>query len=203
MAEQGYTPDAIGPFHKVMVPYLLELLRIGRDEVVVDVGAAQGHAAISAKVAGYQRVVVVDIDPFNYPLFRQRYAIRGELCDVSREALPFGDAQVGALICFHLIEHLYAAGTFLSETRRVLRTDGALILVTPDWRKQYRTFWRDPTHTHPYDKESIARLLRMYSFSKTWVSSWGPRYGAGRLQAYRWLPKLGMIGADLLAVAVK
>jgi hypothetical protein len=43
----------------------------------------------------------------------------------------------------------------------------------------------------------------MHLFIGTRISSWGPRYGAGKVKAYRWLPVLGMIGVDLLAVAYK
>jgi ubiquinone/menaquinone biosynthesis C-methylase UbiE len=203
MDEQGYSTGSIGLFHKIMIPYLLRELAVGGDEIVVDVGAAQGHLAISAKVAGYKHLVAVDVDSYNFQLFGRRYEIRCELCDVSKERLPFGNQEVGAVFCFHLIEHLHSVELFLAEAYRVLRPGGALAIVTPDWRKQYKSFWRDPTHVHPYDKQSIARVLRMHSFCKIVISSWGPRYGSGRLKAYRWIPKLGMIGADLLAVAFK
>ncbi len=203
MAEQGYSPTAIGPFHRIMVPYVLQSLQIAHDELVVDVGAAQGHVAISAREAGYRNVIALDIDPYNFQVFQQSYGIRSQLCNVDTDALPFGDGEIAAMVCFHLIEHLRSVDHFLPEVHRALRIGGVLVLVTPDWRKQYKTFWRDPTHKHPYDKESIARLLRMHQFVRTRTSSWGPRYGAGRVKGYRWFPTLGMIGADLMAVAFK
>jgi hypothetical protein len=72
----------------------------------------------------------------------------------------------------------------------------------PDWRKQFKTFYRDPTHLRPYDKDSIARLLRVHNFNAS-VFSWGSAFGLGRLKSYIWFAKLGMIGQDILAIAIK
>jgi SAM-dependent methyltransferase len=106
------------------------------------------------------------------------------------------------LLAFHLIEHLRDAGNLLREARRVLTRQGVLAIVTPDWRKQYKSFWRDPTHLRPYDKESMMRLLRMHGFSAS-VRSWNPRWGLARIRAYRLLPQLGMVGTEILALGTK
>jgi len=104
---------------------------------------------------------------------------------------------------FHVIEHLSRPDVYLFEINRILRNGGGVaFLVTPDWRKQFKAFYRDPTHIRPYDKESVARLLRIWNFRAN-VFSWGSAYGLGRLKLYRWFPRLGMIGRDILAVGIK
>ena len=203
MAEQGYDPSSIGPFHRTMIPYVLALAGVKRDELVADVGAAQGHCIISAAQAGYSNLAVVDVEAQNFELFSTSYQIRCYLRDVEGDPLPFADNEVGAIVCFHLIEHLGKPDNFVREAFRSLKPNGVLALVTPDWRKQYKTFWRDPTHVHPYDKESISRLLRIQRFKEVRTHSWGSAYGLGRLEAYRWAPRLGMIGRDMLALAFK
>lgn len=203
MAEQGYSPDTIRPFDRVMIPYLLKRLDVGVDDLIVDAGAAQGHGLIPAKEAGYRNLAAIDIDPFNFDLFRDKYGIRCLRCNLDSEPIPLGDEEVALFMSFHLIEHLRHPEHFLAEARRVLKSGGKISIVTPDWRRQYKTFWRDPTHLHPYDKESIARLLRMSGFADVRTSSWGPRFGLGRLSAFKWWPKLAMIGVDMLATAIK
>ncbi len=203
MAGGGYNPQSIGTFHKTMVPHLLSQLRAKKDELLVDIGSGQGHVVIPAVSAGYRNVAAVDISPENFELFSKDYGIRGFICDVERDPLPFADGEVSTCICFHLIEHLSSAHNLLGEIRRVLKRNGALAIVTPDWRKQFKTFWRDPTHVHPYDKQSIARLLKIHEFNDIRVYSWGPRYGLGRMRAFVLLPRLGTIGRDLLATATK
>jgi 2-polyprenyl-3-methyl-5-hydroxy-6-metoxy-1,4-benzoquinol methylase len=202
MAEQGYNPENIRPFHEFMIPRLLSLNNVPKEEKVVDIGAGQGHCLIPLYQNGWKNLVAVDADDYNFTLFQQNYGMSTLHCDIASQALKQENGSVGAVICFHLIEHLPKPDNLLSEAYRVLRKEGKLFLVTPDWRKQYKTFWRDPTHIHPYDKESIARLLRIHNF-KPEVHSWGSAYGLGRLQAYRWIPRLGMIGQDLLVVGTK
>ena len=82
----------------------------------------------------------------------------------------------------------------------MLKPGGMLFLVTPDWRKQFKTFYRDPTHVRPYDGVALERLLRMHGLDAE-TSAWGSAFGLGRVQAYLRFPRLGMIGRDLLAVA--
>lgn len=202
MAEQGYNPERIGPFHQHMVPWLLASAGIGKDEPVVDIGAGQGHCLIPLHERGWRRLTAVDVDDYNFAMFRERYGFETLRCDIGREPLALADGGVAAVLGFHLIEHLPAPDNLLREACRVLRPGGKLFLVTPDWRKQYKTFWRDPTHLRPFDKEAMARLYRMHRLTPE-VHSWNPAYGMGRLQAYRWFPRLGMIGQELLAIGTR
>ena len=202
MAERGYRPEKIGPFHEFMIPWLLSYYGISKEEVVVDIGAGQGHALIPLYRTGWTRLVAVDSDDCNFELFKNQYGARVLLCDVEKQPLDLETSSVGVIICLHLIEHLRDPSNLLSECLRTLKPNGKLFVVTPDWRKQYKTFWRDPTHVRPYDKESIERLLNIHGFA-TQVFSWNSRFGLGRLRAYRWFPRLGMIGMDLLAVSAK
>lgn len=202
MAEQGYNQDQIGPFHEFMVPWLLSSNGIAKEDTVVDIGAGQGHCLVPLYRHGWKQLVAVDIEDYKFSVFSGEFGIRTILCNIAVQPLDLGASSVGAVICFHLIEHLAKPDNLLVETYRVLKPGGKLFFVTPDWRKQYKTFWRDPTHLHPYDKVSISRLLQMYRF-KPRVSSWNARYGLGKIRAYCWFPRLGMIGTELLAIGTK
>jgi len=202
MAEQGYNPDQIGPFHEFMIPWLLSSNNIAKNECVVDIGAGQGHCLIPLFRKGWNQLVAVDVEEHNFSFFREKYGISPVLCDMESQRLNIGSGSAQAVLCFHLIEHLHNPRNLFIEIHRILKSNGKLFLVTPDWRKQYKSFWRDPTHIHPYDKTSIARILRMNGFSPA-IFSWNSRYGLGRIQAYRWFPRLGMIGEELIAIGTK
>lgn len=203
MADEGYDLLSIGSFHKKMLPYLVKLIGTEKDDLIVDIGAAQGHCVIPLKQSGYNNITIVDIDSYNFQIFRDQYRFECYKCDISNETIPIHNGNASLIISFHLIEHLENPKHFLRETFRLLKTGGVIILVTPDWRKQYKTFYRDPTHIHPYDKESITRLLRIYGFKNIKIHSWGSTFGLGRLKAYQIIPRLGMIGNDLLAIGYK
>ncbi len=202
MAESGYGPNAIGRFHRHMMPWLLRRHGVGPAETVVDLGAGQGHGLIPLYQAGWRDLVAVDREELNFPLFRTRYGMRTLRCDIAAENLALDDASADAVLCIHVIEHLAAPAALLTEAWRVLRPGRCLFVVTPDWKKTMRTFWDDPTHLHPYSRESLARALRMHGFQPT-LHGWNARYGMGRLGAYRLWPRLGMIGAAVLAVGRK
>ena len=202
MAEHGYDAEHISDFHRFMVPLLCERYHIGKSERIVDSGAGQGHCLLPLRQSGWLNLTAVDVDDFNFVFFKERHGISTLLCDIESVQLQIEDNSAGAVFCFHLIEHLRNPGNLLSEAHRVLKPNGKLFMVTPDWRKQYKTFWRDPTHIHPYDKESINRMLKMHRFqSEVW--SWGTACGLGRIRAYRHFPWLGLIGVDILAVGTK
>ena len=119
------------------------------------------------------------------------------------DKLPFADDFFQAVISFHVIEHLSDPDNYLTEIRRVLNPGGVFLIVTPDWRKQYKTFWRDHTHKHPYDKESLARVLRAYGFSLYALKSFGTFRGLGRFRLYKIFPGAMFSGIDMIAVVKK
>ena len=202
MAESGYSADTIGPFHRHMIPWLFKSHNVPYSARIVDFGAGQGHILIPLLAHGWNKLVAVDVDDYMFDDFRERYGIHPIACDVATDRIPLEDGSVGAIACFHLIEHLLDATNLMSEAFRLLEPGGRFFLVTPDRRKDYKAFWQDPTHIHPYDKVSIARLFRMYHFDVS-VHSWNARFGLGRLRAYLVCPRFGMIGKEMIAIGQK
>jgi predicted SAM-dependent methyltransferase len=79
-----------------------------------------------------------------------------------RKGIPFGDCTFDALYHSHFLEHLdkRAAGTFLQECFRVLKTGGLLRVVVPDLEllvSDYVESVRQLDHGHP---EAAARHQR-------------------------------------------
>lgn len=200
MVESGYRPDEIDDFHRRALPYLGERFFPHKGALIVDVGAGAGHTLIPLSDAGWKNVVAVDRDDFSRRTFEEK-GIRFIHADIEHEQLPFEDASYDAFLSFHVVEHLKDADVFFTEAHRVLRPEGFIVLVTPDWRKQYKTFWRDHTHIHPYDKESIARQLRAHEFEIVEISSFGVFRGFGRLQFWKLFPRFMFTGLDLIAIA--
>ena len=63
-----------------------------------------------------------------------------------------------------VIEHLKTPENILKEIYRVLESDGILIINTPNFRLDYKNFYNDPTHKHPYTPESLSMLVKMFGF---------------------------------------
>lgn len=63
-----------------------------------------------------------------------------------------------------VIEHIGNPSNILREIFRVLKKKGVLIIVTPNFKYSYRSFYDDPTHLRPYTNKSIGSLMELFDF---------------------------------------
>jgi O-antigen chain-terminating methyltransferase len=81
-----------------------------------------------------------------------------------------GDATIGAVTAFHVIEHLSfdALMAFFDESLRALAPGGLLVCETPNPANVTIgacNFYLDPTHRHPLPSPLVAFLLEMRGFT--------------------------------------
>lgn len=86
--------------------------------------------------------------------------------DFERDEFPFKEGILDVVFTKSVIEHLGKPDNFIKEIRRVLKPNGRIIIMTPDWQSQMRIFYNDYTHVHPYDKDSLGDLLKIYDFKE-------------------------------------
>ena len=85
--------------------------------------------------------------------------------DFESDALPCEAESVDIAMSLAVIEHLREPDQFISEIFRCLRPGGLVYLSTPNFQRDYKNFYNDPTHVRPYTPQSIAELLRLFGFS--------------------------------------
>ena len=202
MRSSGYDSSIIPDFHNFAIPFLLQKYSISKNDLIIDIGAAEGHCIYTAKKFGYQNLGVVDYIDENFKRFESS-GIQTNLCDITQSKLPFEDNSVSVFFLFHVIEHINDSNLVISECYRALKKNGVLFIATPNWAKQLKTFHEDPTHIKPYIKSGLKRLLRIHGWNKFNVLSFGSSFGLARLKLYRLFPKLGFIGKDILAICIK
>ncbi len=86
--------------------------------------------------------------------------------NLETDAFPLPDASVDLVLNYAVIEHLTDPSMFLSESHRILKEGGALIVVTPNWQYCKDEFYNDYTHVKPYTPSSLRKILADYGFSK-------------------------------------
>lgn len=137
--------------------------RLARGKRVLDVACGEGYG--SAHLAGVAAAVTgVDVDASAIAHARARYAELASLQFVcaSCEALPLGDASVDLAVSFETIEHVNAAEqrAFVRELKRVLATEGVLVMSSPDKREYSdKTGYANPYHVHELYFDEFAALL--------------------------------------------
>lgn len=116
---------------------------------VLDAGCSQGVAAIlvgreGRSVAGVD-IQLAAIESANERLRREEPVVRERVTFRTGElySLPFEDGSFDTVLLGEVLEHLIDVPSALSELRRVLRADGALVITTP------YGVWRSADHKDP------------------------------------------------------
>lgn len=86
--------------------------------------------------------------------------------------MPYESSSFSHVLLYAVIEHVKNTDHLLSEIKRILIKKGTFILITPNFRFCYDTFYDDPTHVKPFTDKSIYHLLKIMNFEKIIVKPW-------------------------------
>jgi ubiquinone/menaquinone biosynthesis C-methylase UbiE len=92
-----------------------------------------------------------------------------KLCDVENEKLPFDDNTFDVIYSKSFIEHLYYPEKYLEEAYRVLKPNGMLLTLVPDWESNYKIYFDDFTHRTPFTQMALTDAYKMYGFKEVRV----------------------------------
>jgi len=92
--------------------------------------------------------------------------------DLEKDKINLPDDSCDVVTAISLIEHIHKPENFLKEVKRVLKSTGYFIIVTPDWSSNMKFFYDDPTHLRPYSKKSLKFLLELSGFKNINVVPW-------------------------------
>ncbi len=86
------------------------------------------------------------------------------LCNIEKDSFPFTDNSFDVVFSKSVIEHITNADNFLSESLRVLKKGGMIIIMVPDWVSQWKSYWDDYTHVKPWTRKSLQNAMRIKGF---------------------------------------
>ena len=89
--------------------------------------------------------------------------------------LPMKGGTVDGILAKHLLEHVIDPIKALTEWKRVLRENGKLVVICPDYR-YCEAISVDPSHVHAFTPDSVASLMRAVGFRITRSESVKPGY---------------------------
>jgi ubiquinone/menaquinone biosynthesis C-methylase UbiE len=142
---ERYIPELNGPLaFQHYSRYLFAIHSVDlQDKVVLDIASGEGYGAALLGIKARQ-VYGVDISPEAVETARNRYkSANVEFIQGSASSIPLKSNTVDVVTSFETIEHLSEHDLMLQEIKRVLKTDGILIISTPDkdfYRKNYPGF---------------------------------------------------------------
>jgi SAM-dependent methyltransferase len=138
---------------------------------VLDVACGSGYgSSILLSEGKASSVLGVDASLGVIPHIR-RFTSEGlHFVIVRGNALPFPNASFEAVVSLETIEHLHDPLAFLAEVRRILCSDGVLVVSTPLNNSELRFHPANPYHIREYSESEFHDLLRQF-FAKVQLYS--------------------------------
>jgi len=138
-------------YPKLFVQYLVKRFNLRRNSVLVEIGCGRGEYLHSFQNEG---IICTGIDK-QYSSADYSPNLKIKHCDITRDKLPFEDNVIDIVYHKSVIEHVYDPEHLMSETFRILKPGGIVIILTPDWHTQWKNFFEDYTHSRPYDVTAL------------------------------------------------
>ncbi len=144
-----------------------DTLRLMRDYVsggtcVIDLGMYPGHLALLA--GKHYGAKVMGLSFSHSSTFEGRMRKEGiEVIetDITKENLPFDEGSFDVAICTEIIEHLDRPLDLLMKANRILKTNGVLILSTPNHaslKNRVNLFFGKPTNQHLFGVDHVYQM---------------------------------------------
>jgi SAM-dependent methyltransferase len=158
-----YSEDArpYTEYPEKLMYYLFNTFEMKKGMTLLEPGCGRGEHLRLFKNLGVD-TYGLDISPES-PLFAKDLNIK--LCDLEKERLPYPDNYFDVIYSKSFLEHLKDPSKFLNEAYRVLKPDGLLLSMVPDWESGYKKFYDDYTHVSPFTSISLKNIQLVAGFN--------------------------------------
>ncbi len=106
--------------------------RVRQATSILDVGCGSGHVLAALRAAGAASLCGVEMAPDAAAALEARGIAEGLSVDLESGPLPFASGEFDVVLCYDVLEHVFAPGRLLGEIRRVLRPGGTALLCVPN-----------------------------------------------------------------------
>jgi len=157
-------------------PAFARAASVGARPRALDVGCATGALLDALRDRGWEPQGV-EVSEAQAEYGRARYGAPISAGTLEAAAFPAGSFDL--VHASHLIEHLNEPGAFLDEVARVMRSDGLLVLTTPNADGLQARFlgpaWRSAIYDHLYlfSARTLRALLEARGFATSALVTWG------------------------------
>ena len=108
-------------------------------------------------------------------LDNKKFKVKGydiDTVNFEKDKIPEKDNSIDIIFCNSVIEHVSNISNFLSEIYRILKKDGILIIITPNFTYDYKNFYDDPTHINPFTVIKLSEVLKLFKFREIEIVPW-------------------------------
>jgi ubiquinone/menaquinone biosynthesis C-methylase UbiE len=135
--------------------------KIAQNKVVLDIASGEGYGSFLLSKSA-TKVFGVDIDEKSINHAKIKYASSKniEFNVGSTDAIPLGDKSVDVVVSFETIEHHDKHDLMMKEISRVLKTDGVLLISSPEKSIYSERDPNNPYHIKELTLDDFGDLLK-------------------------------------------
>jgi len=152
-------------YPELLTKYLFKRYNLKKDMKILDLGCGRGDflkGFIKCELKGFgidQSLSAQSICP----------GVEIKESNLGEEPLPYSDNSFDIVFSKSVLEHFYYPEKIIKEVYRILKPNGLVITMTPDWESVYKTFYEDYTHRTPFTKISMRNFLLIHGFKEAKV----------------------------------
>jgi len=141
--------------------YLFKRFKFKMGEKILELGVGNGDF-----LAGFQNLGLLCFGIDREISMGLDKNLKIKKVDITKKKLPFPNETFDVVYHKSFLEHFYTldADRIMSESYRVLKKGGKIIILVPDWVSQMENFFEDYTQVHPYDRLAIEDLLKIFNY---------------------------------------
>jgi SAM-dependent methyltransferase len=145
-----------------LAKYIFDNFNLRAKQNILDVGCGRGEFLNGFMLCGMKPY---GIDQSN--IAKKKYKnIDFKFCDLENKKIPYKDEFFDVIFSKSVVEHFYYPEKIFQEMNRVLKKDGIIITMTPDWEINYKIFYEDYTHRTPFSETSLRDIHLINGFKK-------------------------------------
>jgi ubiquinone/menaquinone biosynthesis C-methylase UbiE len=130
---------------------------------LLDMGCGNGDYIWAFANLGYK---TYGIDKLNTHKMSSRIF---KYCNLETDEIPFKNNYFDFIFTKSVIEHIYNTENFMEEAYRVLKRNGKIVIMTPDYKSRYKDFWEEYSHLKPFTLKSLWHCLEYFGFKNVKV----------------------------------
>ena len=89
-----------------------------------------------------------------------------KVCNLSEEKMSYSNNTFDVVFTKSCLEHLKPIEFPMREIKRVLKRNGILIALVPDWRSQYKSYYDGYDHVTPFTRRGLRDLMKYIGFEE-------------------------------------
>ncbi len=147
-------------YPKKLAKYIFDIFNMQDKTTMLEIGCGRGEMLLNFKELGLL-VQGIDLSP-EAPSFQKDIDIK--VGNVEEERLPYDDNTFDIVYSKSVLEHFYYPEKYMKEAYRVLKQNGIIVTLVPDWESCYKIYFDDYTHRTPFTAISLEDILKIHNF---------------------------------------